>query len=101
MNLQEQIKKILREETTQSERFEKRIDRIEKFINKNEFLAVKKIMLDYNEQMDAIDVSIFFDRKFAIENATRFNKVKKESGLEIQKLLEHFPYKFYYYLHYM
>ena len=100
MKLKEKIRKILKEETLQAEKFDKRIDVIEKFINDNEFEAVKRIMLNYNEVMDAIDVSIFYDKKFAIENSARFNKVHKESGSEIQKLLSHFPYKFFYYLHY-
>jgi hypothetical protein len=58
MNLQQTIRRVLKEETYKAERFDKALVKFETILNNNSFEAVKKISLDYNELFDAIDVAI-------------------------------------------
>jgi len=101
MNLQQTIRRVLKEETYKAERFDKALVKFETILNNNSFEAVKKISLDYNEPFDAIDVNIFWDRKYAIFNDKKFNSVRQKSGRSIKHYIESlFPNKYLYYDHY-
>ena len=100
-NLQEQIRKALKEETDKAERFDNALHKFENIMNNIKFEAVKKIGLDYNEMFDSIDVNIFWDRDYAIQNHKKFNRVRRESGNEIKSYVEGlFPNKYLFYDHY-
>ena len=101
MNLQEHIKKVLKEETEKFDKVEHFVKTANTLFSKLKFKAVKRVEFDYDEMMNGYHVNIFFDRQFAIDNPKNFNKVKQEAVKEIgSTVTSYFPYKFYFYLHY-
>ena len=101
MNLQEHIKKVLKEETEKFDKVEHFVKTANTLFSKLKFKAVKRVEFDYDEMMNGYHVNIFFDRQFSIDNPKNFNKVKQEAVKEIgSTVTSYFPYKFYFYLHY-
>ena len=101
MNLQQTIRRVLREETEKFDKVEFFIERATTLINNMKFHAVKRVEFDYDEMMDGFHINIFFDRQFAIDNPKNFNKVKQNAIKEIgSTITTFFPFKFYIYLHY-
>jgi len=101
MNLQENIRRVLKEETEKFDKVERFIKRANLVFNKLKFESVKRIDFDYDEMMDGYHVNIFFDKQFTIDNPKIFNKVKKNAILQIGSTVKsNFPFKFYFYIHY-
>jgi hypothetical protein len=101
MNLQEHIRRVLKEETEKFDKVEHFVKTANTLFSKLKFNAVKRIDFEYYEMMDGYYVNIFFDRQFAIDNPKSFNKVKQEAIKEIgSTITTFFPFKFYIYLHY-
>ena len=106
MNLQESIRKILREEVFESDesrqerKFTKLLNNIEEYINSNSYNSVIRVMVDYDEVMDDVIVNIFFDAEKARELGGGINSVIKRTGKKIMEDLNIFPIDFKYYVHF-
>jgi hypothetical protein len=75
---------------------------IQSYLDSNEYECVKKILVDYNEVNDTIDINIFWD-KLAVKNVFKFKRVRQESIIQIGKELNSYfkGYKFILYNHYI
>jgi hypothetical protein len=75
---------------------------IQSYLDSNEYECVKKILVDYNEVNDTIDINIFWD-KLAVKNVFKFKRVRQESIIQIGKELNSYfkGYKFMLYNHYI
>ena len=75
---------------------------IQSYLDSNEYECVKKISVDYNEELDTIDINIFWD-KLAAKNVFKFKRVRQESIIQIGKELNSYfkGYKFMLYNHYI
>lgn len=75
---------------------------IQSYLDSNEYEYVKKISVDYNEELDTIDINIFWD-KLAVKNVFKFKRVRQESIIQIGKELNSYfkGYKFMLYNHYI
>ena len=75
---------------------------IQSYLDSNEYEYVKKISVDYNEELDTIDINIFWD-KLAAKNVFKFKRVRQESIIQIGKELNSYfkGYKFMLYNHYI
>jgi hypothetical protein len=101
MNLQENIRRVLKEETEKFDKIEHFMKTANTLFSKLKFKAVKRVEFDYDEMMNGYQINIFFDRQYAIDNPKSFNKVKQEAIKEIGSIITtFFPFKFYIYLHY-
>jgi hypothetical protein len=106
MNLQESIKKILKEEVFESDesrqerKFTKLLNNIEEYINSNSYDSVVRVMVDYDEVMDDVIVNIFFDAEHAVKLGGGINSVIKRSGKKIMEDLSVFPFDFKYHIHF-
>jgi hypothetical protein len=101
MNLQENIRRVLKEETEKFDKVEHFVKTANTLFSKLKFKAVKRVEFDYDEMMNGYQINIFFDRQYAIDNPKSFNKVKQEAIKEIGSIITtFFPFKFYIYLHY-
>ena len=106
MNLQESIKKILKEEVFESDesrqerKFTKLLNNIEEYINSNSYDSVVRVMVDYDEVMDDVIVNIFFDAEHAVKLGGGINSVIKKSGKKIMEDLSVFPFDFKYHIHF-
>ena len=76
---------------------------IQSYLDSNEYESVNKILVDYDELFDSIDINIFWDRKKSIEMGLKFNAVVRRTGFEIEKELNNYfkGYKFRFYSHYI
>jgi hypothetical protein len=59
---------------------------IQSYLDSNEYESVNKILVDYNEVNDTIDINIFWD-KLAVKNVFKFKRVRQESIIQIGKEL--------------
>ena len=101
MNLQENIRRVLKEETEKFDKIEHFMKTANTLFSKLKFKAVKRVEFDYDERIEGFNVNITFDKQFAIDNPKGFNKVKQETIKEIGSIITRFfPFKFYIYLHY-
>jgi hypothetical protein len=101
MNLQENIRRVLKEETEKFDKIEHFMKTANTLFSKLKFKAVKRVEFDYDERIEGFNVNITFDKQFAIDNPKDFNKVKQETIKEIGSIITRFfPFKFYIYLHY-
>ena len=106
MNLQESIRRILREEVFESDesrqerKFTKLLNNIEEYINSNSYNSVVRVMVDYDEVMDDVIVNIFFDAEHAVKLGGGINSVIKRSGKKIMEDLSVFPFDFKYHIHF-
>ena len=75
---------------------------VQSYLDSNEYEAVNKILVDYNEVNDTIDINIFWD-KLAVKNVFKFKRVRQESIIQIGKELNSYfkGYKFMLYNHYI
>jgi hypothetical protein len=75
---------------------------IQSYLDSNEYECVKKILVDYNEVNDTIDINIFWD-KLDVKNVFKFKRVRQESIIQIGKELNSYfkGYKFMLYNHYI
>jgi hypothetical protein len=75
---------------------------VQSYLDSNEYEYVKKISVDYNEELDTIDINIFWD-KLAVKNVFKFKRVRQESIIQIGKELNSYfkGYKFMLYNHYI
>ncbi len=75
---------------------------IQSYLDSNEYEAVNKILVDYNEVNDTIDINIFWD-KLSVKNVFKFKRVRQESIIQIGKELNSYfkGYKFMLYNHYI
>ncbi len=101
--MRESIVRALREETEESEKFDKIkhfIKTANKLFSKLKFEAVKRVEFEYDERIEGYNVNIFYDRQFAIDNPKNFNKVKQNFIKEIGSIVTRFfPFKFFFYLY--
>jgi hypothetical protein len=75
---------------------------IQSYLDSNEYECVKKISVDYNEELDTVDINIFWD-KLDAKNVFKFKRVRQESIIQIGKELNSYfkGYKFILYNHYI
>ena len=75
---------------------------IQSYLDSNEYEAVNKILVDYNEVNDTIDINIFWD-ELSVKNVFKFKRVRQESIIQIGKELNSYfkGYKFILYNHYI
>jgi hypothetical protein len=75
---------------------------IQSYLDSNEYESVNKILVDYNEVNDTIDINIFWD-KLDAKNVFKFKRVRQESIIQIGKELNSYfkGYKFILYNHYI
>lgn len=75
---------------------------IQSYLDSNEYEYVNKISVDYNEELDTIDINIFWD-KLSAKNVFKFKRVRQESIIQIGKELNSYfkGYKFMLYNHYI
>ena len=75
---------------------------IQSYLDSNEYESVNKILVDYNEVNDTIDINIFWD-KLVVKNVFKFKRVRQESIIQIGKELNSYfkGYKFMLYNHYI
>jgi hypothetical protein len=75
---------------------------IQSYLDSNKYESVNKILVDYNEVNDTIDINIFWD-KLAAKNVFKFKRVRQESIIQIGKELNSYfkGYKFMLYNHYI
>ena len=57
---------------------------IQSYLDSNEYEYVKKISVDYNEELDTIDINIFWD-KLDAKNVFKFKRVRQESIIQRQR----------------
>ena len=86
MNLQENIRRILREEVFESDesrqerKFTKLLNNIQEYLNSNSYDSVVRFMVDCDEVMDDVIVNIFFDAEHAVKLGGGINSVIKRTG---------------------
>ena len=75
---------------------------IQSYLDSNEYESVNKILVDYNEVNDTIDINIFWD-KLDAKNVFKFKRIRQESIIQIGKELNSYfkGYKFILYNHYI
>jgi hypothetical protein len=75
---------------------------IQSYLDSNEYESVNKILVDYNEVNDTIDINIFWD-KLSAKNVFKFKRVRQKSIIQIGKELNSYfkGYKFMLYNHYI
>jgi hypothetical protein len=75
---------------------------IQSYLDSNEYESVNKILVDYNEVNDTIDINIFWD-KLDVKNVFKFKRVRQESIIQIGKELNSYfkGYRFMLYNHYI
>ena len=75
---------------------------IQSYLDSNEYEAVNKILVDYNEVNDTIDINIFWD-ELSVKNVFKLKRVRQESIIQIGKELNSYfkGYKFMLYNHYI
>ena len=106
MNLQENIRRILREEVFESDesrqerKFTKLLNNIQEYLNSNSYDSVFRVMVDYDEVMDYLIVNIFFDAEHAVKLGGGINSVIKRTGKKIMEDLSVFPFDFKYHIHF-
>ena len=106
MNLQESIRRILREEVFESDesrqerKFTKLLNNIQEYLNSNSYDSVVRVMVDYDEVMDDVIVNIFFDAEHAVKLGGGINRVIKSTGKKIMEDLSVFPFDFKYHIHF-
>jgi hypothetical protein len=100
MNLQEHIRRVLKEETEKFDKVEHFMKTANTLFSKLKFKAVKRVEFDYDERIEGFIVNVFYDRQYAIDNPKGFNKVKQGFIKEIGSIItKFFPFKFYIYLY--
>ena len=92
---------IINESENKKERkFNRLIQKVENYLNSNEYPSVKKFTVYYEDTHDDVIVNIFFDAEDSIRLGGRINSVIKRVGKQVMEDLEVFPMDFKYYIHF-
>jgi hypothetical protein len=87
-------------ENKQERKFNKLVQKIEYYLNSNEYPSVKKFTVYYEDTHDDVIVNIFFDAEDSIRLGGGINSVIKRVGKQVMEDLEVFPMDFKYYIHF-
>jgi hypothetical protein len=88
------------DESKQERKFNKLIQKIEDYLNTNEYPSVKKFTVYYDDTHDDVIVNIFFNVEDSIRLGGGINSVIKRVGKQVMEDLEVFPMDFKYYIHF-
>jgi hypothetical protein len=88
------------DESKQERKFNKLIQKIEDYLNSNEYPSVKKFTVYYEDTHDDVIVNIFFNVEDSIRLGGGINSVIKRVGKQVMEDLEVFPMDFKYYIHF-
>jgi hypothetical protein len=88
------------DESKQERKFNKLIQKIEDYLNSNEYPSVKKFTVYYDDTHDDVIVNIFFNVEDSIRLGGGINSVIKRVGKQVMEDLEVFPMDFKYYIHF-
>jgi hypothetical protein len=87
-------------ENKQERKFNKLVQKIEDYLNSNEYPSVKKFTVYYEDTHDDVIVNIFFNAEVAVKLGGGINSVIKKVGKQVMSDLEVFPMNFKYYIHF-
>ena len=87
-------------ENKQERKFNRLIQKVEDYLNSNEYPSVKKFTVYYEDTHDDVIVNIFFDAEVAVKLGGGINSVIKKVGKQVMSDLEVFPMDFKYYIHF-
>ena len=88
------------DESKQERKFNKLVQKIEDYLNSNEYPSVKKFTVYYEDTHDDVIVNIFFDPVESVKLGGGINSVIKRVGKQVMEDLEVFPMDFKYYIHF-
>jgi hypothetical protein len=88
------------EENKKEKKFNRLIQKVEDYLNSNEYPSVKKFTVYYEDTHDDVIVNIFFDAEVAVKLGGGINSVIKRVGKQVMEDLEVFPMDFKYYIHF-
>jgi len=88
------------DESKQERKFNKLVQKIEDYLNSNEYPSVKKFTVYYDDTHDDVIVNIFFNVQDSIKLGGGINSVIKRVGKQVMEDLEVFPMDFKYYIHF-
>jgi hypothetical protein len=88
------------DESKQERKFNKLVQKIEDYLNSNEYPSVKKFTVYYEDTHDDVIVNIFFNVQDSIKLGGGINSVIKRVGKQVMEDLEVFPMDFKYYIHF-
>ena len=88
------------EENKKEKKFNKLVQKIEDYLNSNEYPSVKKFTVYYEDTHDDVIVNIFFNVQDSIRLGGGINSVIKRVGKQVMEDLEVFPMDFKYYIHF-
>jgi hypothetical protein len=92
---------VINESENKKERkFNRLIQKVEDYLNSNEYPSVKKFTVYYEDTHDDVIVNIFFDAEDSIRLGGGINSVIKRVGKQVMEDLEVFPMDFKYYIHF-
>jgi len=91
---------ISESENKQERKFNKLVQKIEDYLNSNEYPSVKKFTVYYEDTHDDVIVNIFFDPVESVKLGGGINSVIKRVGKQVMEDLEVFPMEFKYYIHF-
>jgi hypothetical protein len=91
---------ISESENKQERKFNKLVQKIEDYLNSNEYPSVKKFTVYYEDTHDDVIVNIFFNVQDSIKLGGGINSVIKRVGKQVMEDLEVFPMDFKYYIHF-
>jgi hypothetical protein len=92
---------VINESENKKERkFNRLIQKVEDYLNSNEYPSVKKFTVYYEDTHDDVIVNIFFDAEVAVKLGGGINSVIKRVGKQVMEDLEVFPMDFKYYIHF-
>jgi hypothetical protein len=92
---------VINESENKKERkFNRLIQKVEDYLNSNEYPSVKKFTVYYEDTHDDVIVNIFFDAEVAVKLGGGINSVIKRVGKQVMEDLEVFPIDFKYYIHF-
>jgi hypothetical protein len=88
------------EENKKEKKFNRLIQKVEDYLNSNEYPSVKRFTVYYEDTHDDVIVNIFFDAEEAVKLGGGINSVIKKAGKQVMSDLEVFPLDFKYYTHF-
>jgi hypothetical protein len=92
---------VINESENKKERkFNRLIQKVEDYLNSNEYPSVKKFTVYYDDTHDDVIVNIFYNVEDSIRLGGGINSVIKRVGKQVMEDLEVFPMDFKYYIHF-
>ena len=88
------------EENKKEKKFNRLIQKVEDYLNSNEYPSVKKFTVYYEDTHDDVIVNIFYNVEDSIRLGGGINSVIKRVGKQVMEDLEVFPMDFKYYIHF-